>query len=53
MKNDEYILYSGLDGVMVNMPAPQAANPGSIPGSGMFRHAQVVLLTRGVRRLLR
>ena len=42
-----------LGGVMVSTPAPHAANPGSIPGSGMFRRGQVVLLTRGVPRLPR
>ena len=45
--------FSELGGVMVNTPAPYAADTGSIPGSGMFRRGQVVLLTRGVPRLPR
>ena len=44
---------SGLSDVMVNMPAPHAADLGSVPGSGMFRRGQVVLLTKGVPRLPR
>ena len=44
---------SELSGVMVNTPAPHAAGPASIPGSGIFRRGQVVLLTRGVPRLPR